>query len=185
MNILYLYVALWIAVPLLGLAVATMAGIPRHWRAIVFYGATLVGLALASVFMRDPLKLFLDSVDPAFYPQIKRADGGNYFLTQLANYSVLALGMGLVTYVRPHLSVMLSSVQFWLFHFGALISVVPLAWWAMQQEPGPLIAPANPGAWSIIATYGIVLVLVSVLILFGLVFWAFWAKIKSTKAKDT
>lgn len=185
MNILYIYCAVWIAVPLLGLVIATLAGVAKHWRGLVFYLSALIGLGVTALFIADPLKLFLDTIDPDFYGQIKRGDAGNYFFAQLANYSVLALGMGLVTFIRPHISVLLTTAQFWLFHLGALVSVVPLAWWAMQQEPGPLVAPSNPGAWSIIATYGIILILVSVLILFGLVFWAFWTKLKFTGAKDT
>ncbi len=185
MNILYIYCAVWIAVPLLGLVIATMAGVAKHWRGLMFYLSALIALGVSALFIADPLKMFLDTIDPDFYRQIKRADAGNYFLSQLANYSVLALGMGLVTFIRPHVSVMLVSVQFWLFHLGALISIVPLAWWAMQQEPGPLVAPANPGAWSIIATYGIILILLSVLLLLGLVMWAFWTKMKTAGAKET
>jgi hypothetical protein len=179
MNILYAYATLWMLVPFAGLVIGTRLTLARQWRAAMLFATTVTALALTSLFLADPMLLILSPTDPAYLKITGTGTPSNYYQEQAAVYLVEMLVMLLLTYMRPNISVTLSTTQFWLLHSGVLVSLVPPGLWAVNQVPGSVTPPQNPGMSNTIAAYGSILIVLSMLVLVWLILWTIWSRVKS------
>ncbi|PHQ98875.1 MAG: hypothetical protein COB39_07015 [Marinosulfonomonas sp.] len=179
MLVLSFYTLLWVAIPLIGLIIGARLGLAAKWRATLLYSAATLALAIMAYFAHDPFTVFrLAANNASLDSDITMAETPNYYRVYAIVYGLSGLIHIGIAYMRPRLPVIITSSQFWLLHIGALVSVLPMSWIitndqafiAQDMQTGP------PPFWHSLVTLGNSMSAISILLLFGLLLWAFWAK---------
>ncbi len=182
MLVLSLYILLWIMIPLIGLIIGARLGLAAKWRAALLYSAATIALAIMAYFAHDPFVVFRLAVDSAYLDRdFTGIDTPNYYRIYAIVYGVSGLIHVGIAYIRPRVPVIITSSQFWLLHIGALISILPMGWTiahmkAIINEGTPRVPSAF---WHSVTKLGNSMSAISILLLLGLLLWAFWAKQRS------
>ncbi len=182
MLVLSLYILLWVAIPLIGLIIGARLGLSAKWRATLLYSAATLGLAIMAYFAHDPLAVFRLAIDSTSLDSgFSEIATPNYYRVYAIVYGVSGLIHIGIAYIRPRVPVIITSSQFWLLHIGGLISILPMGWAiAHMQTIINQGTPQGPIAfWQSITKLGNSMSAISVLLLLGLLLWAFWAKQRS------
>ena len=187
MLVLSLYILLWITIPLIGLIIGARLGLPAKWRAALLYSAAILALSFMAYFAHDPFTVFKLTIDRAYHDTyFAMEDTPNYYRVYAIVYGLFGLIHIGIAYTRPRFPVLTTSSQFWLLHIGALISILPMGWTITRMQ-----AIANEGAprvpsafWLSITKLGNSMSAISILLLLGLLLWAFWAKQRSASVDE-
>lgn len=182
MLVLSLYILLWVAIPLIGLIIGARLGLAAKWRAALLYSAATFGLAIMAYFAHDPFAVFRLTTDSAnFDSDFAVGNTPNYYRIYAIVYGVSGLIHTGIAYIRPRLPVIITSSQFWLLHIGGLISILPMGWTItyMQAIINEGTPPVPTAFWQSISKLGNSMSAISILLLLGLLLWAFWAKQRS------
>lgn len=184
MLVLSLYILLWIMIPLIGLIIGARLGLAAKWRAALLYGAATLGLAIMAYFAHDPFAVFQHASDQAYQVGTETP---NYYRVYAIVYGLSGLIHIGFAYMRPRLPVIITSSQFWLLHFGALVSILPMGWLAADTQvfitEAMQTGTPTPFSHSLV-TLGNSMSAISILLLLGLLLWAFWAKQRSANVGE-